>query len=144
MSYRRILAAGDMIAGTDRVLAEAVRLANALGAQLTALHVLSREEVTNLRRDLPPDSSFDDALVTRLAAELDDSLGDAGDRPAAARSRVEIGDPAETVHRIAVEEDADLIVIGIRNRSRVGKLILGSAAQEILLGAPCPVVGVPI
>ncbi|HEY5685546.1 MAG TPA: universal stress protein [Acidimicrobiia bacterium] len=144
MSYRRILAAGDMVAGTDRVLAEAVRLANALGAQLTALHVLSREEVANLRRDLPPDSSFDDALVTRLTAELADSLGETGDRPATARSRVEIGDPAQTVRRVAVEEDADLIVIGVRNRSRVGKLILGSAAQEILLDAPCPVVGVPI
>jgi nucleotide-binding universal stress UspA family protein len=57
---------------------------------------------------------------------------------------VEIGKPAETVHRVATEEEADLIVIGIRNRSRLGKLLLGSEAQEILLDAPCPVVGVPV
>ncbi|MPZ87101.1 MAG: universal stress protein [Nitriliruptorales bacterium] len=39
----------------------------------------------------------------------------------------------------AQEEGADLIVIGHRRRSPVGKLLLGSDAQEVLLGADCPV-----
>ncbi len=143
MSYERILVTTDMTAGTQQVLAEATRLAAALGANLIALHVLSHAELENLRRDLPPESSYDDALVTRLTAELTDFLGEVG-APEATRVLVEIGIPGDTVRRVADTEGADLIVIGIRNRSRVGKLILGSSAQDILLGAPCPVVGVPV
>ncbi len=42
-------------------------------------------------------------------------------------------DIAEELDLIAAEVDADLVVIGIRRRSPVGKLILGSAASRILL-----------
>lgn len=52
------------------------------------------------------------------------------------------GDLAEDLVRTAAEEDGDLIVIGLRRRSPVGKLILGSGAQRILLEAPCPVLAV--
>ena len=51
-------------------------------------------------------------------------------------------DPAEQVLHTAKEHGADLIVIGIRRRSPVGKLILGSAAQTILLESECPVFAV--
>ena len=43
----------------------------------------------------------------------------------------------------AEEYGADLIVIGLRRRSPVGKLILGSNAQDILLNAQCAVLAVP-
>lgn len=52
------------------------------------------------------------------------------------------GDLADDLVRAAAEADAELIVIGLRRRSPVGKLILGSGAQRILLEAPCPVLAV--
>jgi len=51
-------------------------------------------------------------------------------------------DPAEDVIAVAEEVHADIIVIGLRRRTPVGKLILGSNAQRILLDAPCPVLAV--
>ena len=49
---------------------------------------------------------------------------------------------AESILGIALAQSADLIVIGLRRRSPVGKLITGSTAQQILLDAPCPVLSV--
>lgn len=51
-------------------------------------------------------------------------------------------EPAEDLLNIAETGEADLIVIGLRRRSPVGKLILGSNAQRILLDAQCPVLAV--
>lgn len=52
------------------------------------------------------------------------------------------GDVAELLVTTAEEVAAELIVIGLRRRSPVGKLILGANAQRILLDAPCPVLAV--
>jgi nucleotide-binding universal stress UspA family protein len=51
-------------------------------------------------------------------------------------------DPADDLIQVAGDVNADFIVIGLRRRSPVGKLILGSNAQRILLDAPCPVLAV--
>ena len=50
--------------------------------------------------------------------------------------------PSEDLTRAAKEEDADLIVIGLRRRTATGKFLLGSNAQEILLDADCAVLAV--
>jgi nucleotide-binding universal stress UspA family protein len=51
-------------------------------------------------------------------------------------------DPAEDLVDVADSEQAALIVIGLRRRSPVGKLLLDSNAQRILLTADCPVLAV--
>ena len=58
------------------------------------------------------------------------------------RQLVRGNEPAEDLIAVANETDADLIVIGLRRRTPVGKLILGSNAQRILLDAPCAVLAV--
>jgi len=58
------------------------------------------------------------------------------------RSLVRGNEPSVDLIDVAEETDADFIVIGLRRRSPVGKLFLGSQAQQILLDAPCPVLAV--
>jgi nucleotide-binding universal stress UspA family protein len=60
--------------------------------------------------------------------------------------RIEQGgdDLADDLVRLATETAAELVVIGLRRRSPVGKLILGAGAQRILIEAPCPVLAVKV
>lgn len=51
-------------------------------------------------------------------------------------------DPAEELIAAADRTGAEFIVIGLRRRSPVGKLLLGSNAQRVLLDASCPVLAV--
>ena len=48
----------------------------------------------------------------------------------------------EDLVQLAEENKVDEIVIGVRRRSKVGKLLFGSTAQYVILNAPCPVVSV--
>ena len=50
--------------------------------------------------------------------------------------------PAKEILQTATDVAADLIVIGLRRRSPVGKLFLGSSSQQVILDAACPVVAV--
>ncbi|CAN7143403.1 universal stress protein [Arthrobacter sp. LjRoot78] len=51
-------------------------------------------------------------------------------------------DAADVMIDASYEEDIELIVIGVRRRSPVGKLFLGSTAQRVILEAGCPVTAV--
>ena len=51
-------------------------------------------------------------------------------------------DVAEEILRVAADADAAVVVIGLRHRTPVGKMIMGSVAQQVLLDAPCPVLAV--
>lgn len=53
-----------------------------------------------------------------------------------------VADIADAVLAVARETRASLVVVGIRPRTPVGKLLLGSVAQRLILDAPCPVLAV--
>jgi len=60
------------------------------------------------------------------------------------RAAVRADDLAGEVVDLATELDAEMIVIGMRRRSPVGKLFLGSTAQDVLLNASVPVLTVRV
>ena len=87
-----------------------------------------------------------DALVDKryLGAEgkvtLDQRLADSGVDHEVRQTMS--NDVADEILAVAKDIGADAIVIGIRHRSPVGKLLLGSNAQRVLLDASCPVLAV--
>lgn len=89
-------------------------------------------------RDLDADEArrYEDEL-TAVRRQLDD---DGVEHEV--RQLVRGMEPAEDLIAVAEEVGAQMIVIGLRRRTPVGKLILGSNAQRILLDAPCAVLAV--
>jgi nucleotide-binding universal stress UspA family protein len=88
--------------------------------------------------------SLDEAAMLELEREVEvihELLHDAGVEHEV-RQLVRGNDASHDVIAVAEEESAELIVIGLRRRSPVGKLIMGSVAQAVLLDAPCPVLAV--
>ena len=85
---------------------------------------------------LVDDRYADEEQLAALATEL----GGAGVEVDVRRSMgADVGDQ---VLEVAADEAADLVVIGLRRRTPVGKLLMGSVAQRILLGAECAVLAV--
>jgi len=91
-------------------------------------------------------ASRGDALVDkRFVAEgdlaaLDQRLTDSGiDHRIHQSVGVDVG---SEIVRAAEESHAELVVIGIRTRSPVGKALMGSVAQTVIMDAPCPVLTV--
>ena len=92
-------------------------------------------------------ASSGDALVDPRFASIRDweavqaQLAESGIEHETAQ-QVAATDPADQLLRLAHETNAELIVIGLRPRTPVGKFIMGSSAQTVLLAAECPVLAV--
>ncbi|CCH89045.1 Putative universal stress family [Modestobacter italicus] len=88
------------------------------------------------------DALVDEDVVRGAELErLEQRLGESG-VPFEVRQPVRGRDVAEELAAAADDTSAELVVIGLRRRSAVGKLLMGSAAQRILLDVDCPVLAV--
>ena len=101
----------------------------------------ARLVVVNSHRGGREFSAEDAADTETQLQEVRDELSAAGVEHEI-RQLVRGMDPAEDLINVATDVAAEFIVIGLRRRTPVGKLILGSNAQRILLDAPCPVLAV--
>jgi nucleotide-binding universal stress UspA family protein len=88
-------------------------------------------------------SNGDAYVDQRFAApEILEHVGDDLDGVTFEVRQVVAADVAGELLRIAAEERVRLIVLGLRHRTPVGKLLMGSVAQRVILGAVCPVLTV--
>jgi nucleotide-binding universal stress UspA family protein len=152
--YERILVAVDQGEDAEAPLRLGLELATRMGAELIVFHAIDEDEQKD-RESLPAPSSHVDVMVqetltdlSALAAAVGDgdmaaAVGD-GDNQPQVRVVARSGEPAEEIQKLVAGEDCDLVVIGLRRRSRVGKFLFGSNLQDILMTTQLPVITVPI
>ena len=126
----RILVGYDGKDLAKKALKLAVDHANAFGAEIHVLH----SKVTDL-----PQKEHE-----RDEQEMEEVKSDLENQGISCQVHLEIRnmDPGDHLVEYAKENMIDEIVIGVRMRSKVGKLIMGSTAQYVILESPCPVVAV--
>ena len=78
-------------------------------------------------------------MEERLAQEIKD-LFEGVEIPYTVQLHVDDMEAGEKIVTIAKRNGVNLIFLGIRKRSKVGKLLFGSTAQYVILNAPCPVI----
>jgi nucleotide-binding universal stress UspA family protein len=101
-----------------------------------------------LAEEQPPDtvefnvSDLRARLVCNAQKKIDGLLDDNTSLGRSVRTRVLTGRAYREVLRVARDEGADLIVVGHRGRSRAALPLIGSTAEQIVRGSPCPVLTV--
>ena len=138
IQLKNILFATDFSPASNAGVPYAAELAKRYGAQIHALHV--RPPVVNPMT--PPRSWKAAEEAAKLEAEQQTRelvKSFAGLQP---EILIEEGDLWSNLAKAIQEKKIDLIVMGTRGRSGVGKFLLGSSAEEVFRQALCPVLTV--
>lgn len=115
----------------------AAEIAEERGAEVHLVRVIEQPKNDEEGRDYETRRTREEGRILELARGLGH-----GNVTFHAHVPVAVSRPGPAILAVANQEHADLIVIGMRRRSRVGKLVLGSTAQEILLDSECEVLAV--
>lgn len=132
-----VLAAIETEPESEKVIATANELATALETDLLVVHVATPRE---------------DSFIDEARAELKEMIGNIVSDPDSVTIRIpeEGGDSteppssrvADAILRMASDTNPSYIVVGTRKQTPLGKAMLGSVAQTVLLNADAPVVTV--
>ena len=134
----RILVPTDGSGTAFKAVGEAIQLAEATGAELTLLMVVDYNKNVAAFEQVSL-SGYVPAELKIAAFQFLADLMHVIPRHVRAHTRVEVGDPAETVLDIAEEEESDLIVMGSRGFGTFRRLLMGSVSSQVLAQAHCPV-----
>ncbi len=136
LAIRRILHPTDFSERSQAAFQMACSLARQHGVRLIILHVMT-----------PPATVFGE-----LTARAEQSVRESEARTLAQlkpsdpqvrfEHQLEEGDPVEQILHAAKVNQCDLIVMGTHGRTGLGRLLMGSVAEQVLRKADCPVLTV--
>lgn len=129
ISFNRILVPTDLSDDSKRILPYVREIAAEYNSEITVLHVMPEELVSN------PDAAklaepVRNTVIQTFKPELSGLK---------AEFLIEFGDPVETVLHIARNLKADMIAMGIQNPFIRGIQLRSSKVYRIMAGAHCPV-----
>jgi nucleotide-binding universal stress UspA family protein len=137
LPIRTILHPTDFSEYSDYAFRLACALARDYGARLVVLHVTTPLTVVYSDGIIPPEP----VPCRDEAREKLDQM-QAADADVRTEHMLADGDAATEILRVAASAKADVILMGTHGRTGLGRLLMGSVAENVLRKAPCPVVTV--
>jgi nucleotide-binding universal stress UspA family protein len=133
----------DLVAAPRRIVVGYLRSREGEAALSRAIAIARRNNshITVVHASLPPDETAEIDYYDQELEGIDRILANEGIDHDIVTVSEGIGG-AEAILDAIEDAGADLAVIGVRSRSRVGKVLLGSDTQSVILGASCPVLSV--
>ena len=139
---RTILCAVDFSQASGEALRYALSLAQRARARLTLLHVLEWPEKEIRQPRLIDFTEYRRFLERDARQQLAASVPAEARQWCDVREEVTAGKPWREILRLAGEDGADLIVMGVRGRGPVDLMLFGSSAHHVVREAACPVITV--
>ena len=141
---RRVLFASDFSRESGKAFAAALRMAKTNRATLTVLHVIAPLMPVTLDQYVGPQTwrELDQETRRWTKRKLDALIGKATESGVKVVGLTVDGSPAQQIVRVARSKRCDLVVIGTHGRTGLAKFFLGSVADKVVRGAPCPERGV--
>jgi nucleotide-binding universal stress UspA family protein len=128
---RRILLCTDFSACAQRAGHYALSLAQEYNAELALLHVIE---------DFPEEKAA--AVMREAQRKLEDLVPPEARYWCTVKPAVRFGKPYAEIIQVAVEQQTDVAVLGVRGRSTLDLAIFGSTTHRVLQLGPCPVLAV--
>lgn len=136
-SFKTILYPTDFSEPSAFAFRTACTLARDYGGRIVALHVAEPlYAVAGIGALIVPAESDRTAQLEKLRRIRPDGPG------VLMEYRVAQGSPSEEIISVAKDIGADVIVLGTHGRRGLSRLLMGSVAELVLRGAPCPVIAV--
>ncbi len=139
----RIVAALDLRGGersaalNQAILAEALRFAQMQPSLITVLTVLPAQDVGMASGE--KEMQIHNAVYQQARAQLAQLVRAAGAATTPVGINVRMGDTVDNVAACVSDYEADLLVIGARERSALSRFVLGSTAYKVLTTIKCPI-----
>jgi universal stress protein A len=137
--YKKLLVLLDLSGDSEQVAIAGRDMAAHSNASMVVLHVVEYVRVEPLGESLMPTVQFEEELIKRSRAKLDELIARLG--LTNATGRVESGSTKSEILRVAEQEGVDLIVLGSRERHGLA-ILVNFTEDTVLHAAHCDVLAV--
>ena len=143
-NINKIMAAVGFTEYSEELLGYAAGIANSIGAEMIVVNIINSRDVEAVGAIAAMGYEVDsEHYVSGVEEErrraLEQMLKKISFPAERIRPVFKVGHPVEELLKIAVKENVDLMVMGIKGRSDLEHLLVGSVAEKVFRRSPIPI-----